>query len=136
MEYVVPFDTTLVVKKSIREVQITIFEAALLVLAVVFLFLQTWRATVIPMLAVPVSIVGTFAGLYMLCKKAVSSFGPPIVVRSKLAAVLSLMGCRQPHREFSRHSGLAQVHATRDALPGGGREPVSRDGRRDRRRHP
>jgi HAE1 family hydrophobic/amphiphilic exporter-1/multidrug efflux pump len=66
MEYVVPFDTTLVVKKSIHEVQLTILEAALLVLAVVFLFLQTWRATIIPMVAVPVSIIGTFAGLYLL----------------------------------------------------------------------
>jgi len=66
MAYLIPFDTTLVVKASIHEVQVTIFEAALLVLAVVFLFLQTWRATVIPMLAVPVSIIGTFAGLYVL----------------------------------------------------------------------
>jgi HAE1 family hydrophobic/amphiphilic exporter-1/multidrug efflux pump len=66
MTYLIPFDTTLVVKASIREVQITIFEAALLVLAVVFLFLQSWRATIIPMLAVPVSIIGTFAGLYAL----------------------------------------------------------------------
>ena len=66
MDYLIPFDTTLVVKKSIHEVQITIFEAALLVLAVVFLFLQTWRATLIPMMAVPVSIIGTFAGLYIL----------------------------------------------------------------------
>jgi HAE1 family hydrophobic/amphiphilic exporter-1/multidrug efflux pump len=66
MDYLVPFDTTLVVKKSIHEVQITIFEAALLVLGVVFLFLQTWRATLIPMMAVPVSIVGTFAGLHIL----------------------------------------------------------------------
>ncbi|HET9580730.1 MAG TPA: multidrug efflux RND transporter permease subunit [Usitatibacter sp.] len=66
MEYLIPFDTTLVVKSSIHEVQKTIFEAALLVLFVVFVFLQTWRATVIPMLAVPVSIIGTFAGLYAL----------------------------------------------------------------------
>jgi multidrug efflux pump len=66
MQYLIPYDTTLVVKASIREVQITIFEAALLVLAVVFVFLQTWRATIIPMLAVPVSIIGTFAGLYVL----------------------------------------------------------------------
>src|SRR5258708_6722891 len=49
MEYIIPFDTTLVVKASIHEVEVTIFEAALLVLAVVFVFLQTWRATVIPM---------------------------------------------------------------------------------------
>ena len=66
MEYMIPFDTTLVVKSSIHEVQKTIFEAALLVLLVVFVFLQSWRATVIPMLAVPVSIIGTFAGLYIL----------------------------------------------------------------------
>ena len=66
MAYLIPFDTTLVVKASIREVQVTIFEAALLVLAVVFLFLQSWRATLIPMLAVPVSIIGTFAGLHAL----------------------------------------------------------------------
>ena len=66
MDYLVPFDTTLVVKASIHEVQKTIFEAGLLVLLVVFVFLQTWRATLIPMLAVPVSIIGTFAGLYIL----------------------------------------------------------------------
>ncbi len=66
VDYLVPFDTTLVVKASIHEVEKTIFEAALLVLLVVFIFLQTWRATLIPMLAVPVSIIGTFAGLYIL----------------------------------------------------------------------
>ena len=66
MDYIIPFDTTIVVKASIHEVEVTIFEAAILVLAVVFLFLQTWRATIIPMMAVPVSIVGTFAGLYLL----------------------------------------------------------------------
>src|SRR5260221_3720092 len=66
VDYLVPFDTTLVVKSSIHEVQVTIFEAAVLVLLVVFIFLQTWRATLIPMLAVPVSIIGTFAGLYIL----------------------------------------------------------------------
>ncbi len=66
VDYLVPFDTTLVVKSSIHEVQKTILEAALLVLLVVFIFLQSWRATIIPMLAVPVSIIGTFAGLYIL----------------------------------------------------------------------
>jgi HAE1 family hydrophobic/amphiphilic exporter-1/multidrug efflux pump len=66
VDYLVPFDTTLVVKSSIHEVQKTIFEAAVLVLLVVFVFLQSWRATLIPMLAVPVSIIGTFAGLYLL----------------------------------------------------------------------
>src|SRR3954468_20553773 len=66
MQYLIPFDTTIVVRASIHEVLLTIGEAALLVLAVVFIFLQTWRATIVPMMAVPVSIIGTFAGLYAL----------------------------------------------------------------------
>jgi multidrug efflux pump len=66
VDYAIPFDTTRFVDASIREVNITIFEAALLVLAVVFLFLQTWRATLIPMIAVPVSLIGAFAGLWMV----------------------------------------------------------------------
>src|SRR3954470_20238879 len=64
VDYAIPFDTTRFVDASIREVNHTMVEAALLVLAVVFLFLQTWRATLIPMIAVPVSLVGAFAGLW------------------------------------------------------------------------
>src|SRR3954463_3558441 len=66
VDYSIPFDTTRFVDASIKEVNTTIFEAALLVLAVVFLFLQTWRATLIPMIAVPVSLVGAFAGLWLV----------------------------------------------------------------------
>ncbi len=62
--YAIPFDTTRFVDASIKEVLKTIFEAAVLVLIVVFLFLQTWRATLIPMIAVPVSLIGAFAGLW------------------------------------------------------------------------
>jgi multidrug efflux pump len=65
VDYLIPYDTTLFVQASIKAVLQTIVEAALIVLAVVFVFLQTWRATLIPMLAVPVSLIGTFAGLYM-----------------------------------------------------------------------
>jgi hydrophobe/amphiphile efflux-1 (HAE1) family protein len=65
-DYLIPFDTTRVVQASIHEVVITIAEAAVLVLLVVFIFLQHWRATLIPILAVPVSLVGTFAGLFVL----------------------------------------------------------------------
>ncbi len=61
MVYSVPYSTTPFVKESLREVVTTLGEAILLVLFVVYLFLQSWRATVIPMLAVPVSLVGTFA---------------------------------------------------------------------------
>ena len=65
MDYVVAVDSTDFVKASIKEVTKTIFEAALLVIAVVFIFLQSWRATLIPLIAVPVSLIGTFAGLWL-----------------------------------------------------------------------
>ena len=66
LTYSVPYDTTRFVEVSIREVLITLAEAMVLVFLVVFLFLQNWRATLIPTLAVPVSLIGTFAGLFML----------------------------------------------------------------------
>ncbi|MES2005748.1 MAG: multidrug efflux RND transporter permease subunit [Bacteroidota bacterium] len=61
IDYVVPFETVSVVKVSIDEVITTLLEALGLVVLVVFLFLQSWRATLIPVLAIPVSIIGTFA---------------------------------------------------------------------------
>ena len=61
IDYVVPFETVSVVKVSISEVIDTLLEALGLVVLVVFLFLQSWRATLIPVLAIPVSIIGTFA---------------------------------------------------------------------------
>src|SRR5260221_333315 len=64
--YSVPYDTTRFVRVSIREVVITLAEAMLLVVLVVFLFLQNWRATLIPIAAVPVSLIGTFAGPFLL----------------------------------------------------------------------
>jgi multidrug efflux pump len=65
MDYIIPFDTTRFVSASIREVVKTLIEAALLVIAVVYIFLQSWRATLIPMVAVPISLIGTFAGLWL-----------------------------------------------------------------------
>ena len=64
--YALPFDTTKFVQVSIDEVVSTFIEAILLVTLVVFLFLQNVRATLIPLLAVPVSLIGTFAGMYLL----------------------------------------------------------------------
>jgi hydrophobe/amphiphile efflux-1 (HAE1) family protein len=66
LSHLVVYDTTRFVKVSIREVVVTLAEAMLLVLLVVYLFLQSARATLIPMLAVPVSLIGTFAGLLAL----------------------------------------------------------------------
>jgi HAE1 family hydrophobic/amphiphilic exporter-1 len=60
LDYVVALDTTLAVTEGIKEIVHTLFEALILVIIVVFIFLQGWRATLIPLLAVPVSLVGTF----------------------------------------------------------------------------
>jgi len=60
------YDTTIFVRDSINAVVVTLLEATLLVVLVVILFLQTWRASIIPLIAVPVSVVGTFAVLYLL----------------------------------------------------------------------
>jgi multidrug efflux pump len=65
MEYFVPYDTTRFIQESAKEVLWTLGEAALLVIAVVYVFLQNWRATLIPIVAVPVSLVGTFAGMWL-----------------------------------------------------------------------
>ena len=65
VSYQIPFDTTIFIKESIKEVVKTFIEAAILVILVVFIFLQSWRATVIAVVAVPVSLIGTFAGLYL-----------------------------------------------------------------------
>ena len=61
IDYAIVYDPTQFVRESIREVVVTLFEAVALVVIVVVLFLQTWRASIIPLIAVPVSIVGTFA---------------------------------------------------------------------------
>lgn len=64
--YAVPYDTTSFINVSIEEVIHTFIEAMVLVIAVVFIFLQNWRSTLIPVIAVPISIIGTFAGMYVL----------------------------------------------------------------------
>ena len=66
LEYVVSLDTTEAVREGVREIIITLFEALALVILVVFIFLQNFRATLIPLLAVPVSLVGTFMLFPML----------------------------------------------------------------------
>ena len=63
LEYRIPYDTTLFVDQAIEEVYVTLGQAATLVFIVLFIFLQDWRATLIPGAAIPVSIVGTFAVL-------------------------------------------------------------------------
>ncbi len=66
LKYAVALDTTLAVTEGMKEIVKTLFEAMVLVIIVVFIFLQGWRATLIPLIAVPVSLIGTFAVFPML----------------------------------------------------------------------
>lgn len=82
VDWEVPYDTSDFVKSSIIEVVKTLGEAMVLVVLVVFLFLQSWRATLIPLIAVPISLIGTFAGLWI--------FGFSINTLTLFAMVLSI----------------------------------------------
>ncbi len=82
VNYLIPFDTTLFVSESLHEVIKTLFEAGLLVLLVVFLFLESWRATLIPMLTVPIALVGAFS--------AFIAFGFSINTLTLFALVLAI----------------------------------------------
>ena len=82
MEWVIPYDTTPFVRISIQEVVRTLFEAIVLVVCVMFLFLQNWRATLIPTIAVPVVLLGTFGIL--------SVMGYSINVLTMFAMVLAI----------------------------------------------
>src|SRR5450631_2238997 len=66
IHYSIPFDTTLFVSESVHEVVVTLMGAGVLVLLVVFIFLESWRATLIPMISVPVSLIGAFSAFVAL----------------------------------------------------------------------
>ena len=82
VDWETPYDTSDFVKASITEVVKTLAEAMVLVVLVVFVFLQSWRATLIPLIAVPISLIGTFAGLWI--------FGFSINTLTLFAMVLSI----------------------------------------------
>ncbi|MHC1472781.1 efflux RND transporter permease subunit, partial [Klebsiella pneumoniae] len=65
IEYRIAYDPTVFVSASLKSVAMTLLEATVLVVLVVMLFLQTWRASIIPLVAVPISLVGTFALMYL-----------------------------------------------------------------------
>src|ERR1700738_1962832 len=80
--YKIIYDPTTFISKSVKEVIVTIFVAILLVVGVVFLFLQRWRASIIPLVAIPVSLIGTFSFLYALGRSLsnLSMFGLVLAV--------------------------------------------------------
>ncbi|MFH1813439.1 MAG: multidrug efflux RND transporter permease subunit [Pseudomonadota bacterium] len=117
LEFIIPNDTTRFIRESIKAVATTLLEATVLVVLVVFVFLQNWRATLIPLIAVPVSLVGTFAGLWM--------FGFSINTLTLFAMVLSigivvddaivvLENVERQMREFGRTPKDAALEAMRE----------------------
>jgi multidrug efflux pump len=82
MKVEVAYDSTIFIEKSISEVYVTVLEAMLLVVLVIFLFLRNWRAVLIPIVTIPVSLIGAFAIMYML--------GFSINILSLLAMVLAI----------------------------------------------
>lgn len=114
VDYSIVYDPTVFVKELINSVVHTLFEAVALVVLVVIIFLQTWRASIIPLLAVPVSIVGTFAFMYLFgfSINVLSLFGLilaiGIVVDDAIVVVENV--------ERNIESGLTPKEATRVAM--------------------
>ncbi|MCL5255471.1 MAG: multidrug efflux RND transporter permease subunit [Gammaproteobacteria bacterium] len=82
VDYSISFDTTDFVKVSIQQVVITLFQALVLVMLVIYVFLQRWRAALIPLLSIPVALIGAFAGMYV--------FGFSVNLLTLLAMVLAI----------------------------------------------
>src|SRR6266705_2396935 len=114
VDYRVIYDTTLFARESIQAVVHTLFEAVLLVVLVVIVFLQTWRASIIPMLAVPVSLVGTFAvmKLFGFSLNNLSLFG--LVLAIGIVVDDAIVVVENVERNIAL--GLAPVEATKQAM--------------------
>jgi HAE1 family hydrophobic/amphiphilic exporter-1 len=114
LDYVVALDTTLPVTEGIKEITHTLFEAIVLVIIVVFLFLQGWRATLIPLLAVPVSLVGTFIFFPMLgfSINTLSLFGLVLAIGLVVDDAIVVVEAVEHHIEH----GLSPKDATLKAM--------------------
>jgi multidrug efflux pump len=114
IDYTVVYDPTVFVRSSIEAVVHTLFEAIILVVIVVIVFLQTWRASVIPLIAVPVSLIGTFAvmELFGFSLNALSLFG--MVLAIGIVVDDSIVVVENVERNIER--GLSPFDATRQAM--------------------
>jgi multidrug efflux pump len=114
VEYRIAYDPTVFVRGSIEAVVHTLFEAIILVVLVVILFLQTWRASIIPLVAVPVSLVGTFAVMYLagFSLNALSLFG--LVLAIGIVVDDAIVVVENVERHIER--GLKPKEATRQAM--------------------
>lgn len=114
IDYNIVYDPTTFVRDSIKAVIVTLLEAIALVVLVVILFLQTWRASIIPLLAVPVSIIGTFAPLYLFgfSINALSLFG--LVLAIGIVVDDAIVVVENVERNIER--GLSPREATYQAM--------------------
>jgi multidrug efflux pump len=114
LSYDIVYDPTVFVRGSIEAVVKTLFEAVLLVVLVVVLFLQTWRASIIPLVAVPVSLVGTFAFMHLLgfSLNALSLFG--LVLAIGIVVDDAIVVVENVERNIA--DGLSPVAATQKAM--------------------
>jgi HAE1 family hydrophobic/amphiphilic exporter-1/multidrug efflux pump len=115
VSYDIPYDTTTFIDVSIKEVIKTLAEAMLLVILVVFLFLQSWRATLIPAIAVPVSLLGTLAGMEALgfSINTLTLFG--MVLAIGIVVDDAIVVVENVERHMSRN-GLAPKEAAKKAM--------------------
>jgi len=114
LDYVVALDTTLAVTEGIKEIIHTLFEALILVLIVVFIFLQGWRATLIPLLAVPVSLIGTFMlfPLFGFSINTLSLFGLVLAIGLVVDDAIVVVEAVEHHIEH----GMSPKEATLKAM--------------------
>lgn len=114
LDYYVALDTTLAVSEGMKEIVTTLFEALVLVIIVVFIFLQGWRATLIPLLAVPVSLVGTFAffPLFGFSINTLSLFGMVLAIGLVVDDAIVVVEAVEHHIEH----GLSPKEATLKAM--------------------
>src|SRR5262249_23699370 len=133
LDYVVSLDTTLAVTAGIREIVLTLFEALALVILVVFLFLQSVRATLIPLLAVPVSLVGAFAVFPLLgfSINTLSLFGLVLAIGLVVDDAIVVVEAVEHHIERGLPPPAAPLPAIHPLRP----PPAPARGRRPRRRH-
>ncbi|AHM60326.1 hydrophobe/amphiphile efflux-1 (HAE1) family transporter [Flammeovirgaceae bacterium 311] len=115
VDYIVSFETVSVVEVSIREVVQTLLEALALVILVVFLFLQSWRATLIPILAIPVSIIGTFIFFIPLgfTINTLTLFGFVLAIGIVVDDAIVVVEAVQ---HYIDHEGISAKEATRKAM--------------------
>jgi multidrug efflux pump len=114
LDYTIVYDPTVSVRESIHEVQKTLFEAIALVVLVVLVFLQTWRAALIPLIAIPVSLIGTFAAMqaFGFSINNISLFGLVLAIGIVVDDAIVVVEAIEHHIE----DGLSPRDAARKAM--------------------